>query len=161
MASREKQKRDTNKALWEAFERLKNGEPEVIKGKYNINPTSVQKEARRPYGTISGHPDVEKAVKQYKAKEQAEKEGLASETELLRKKVQDFKRKLNEERRKKNDYRDEKEAAEATLKEETERTISLVASLLTLIPVEDKIRATNIVNTRKTNVLEFKIKEDE
>ena len=155
MASREKQKKDTNTALWAAFDRLKKGEPEILKGDYKINPTTVQKEASRPYGTINGHPDVKKAVEQYKRKEEAKKKGLASEVDLLKEKMRVMRKKLDREIRAKNDYRAEKEAAETALKEESERTVSLVASLLELVPTEYKMKATDIVNTRKGNVVKL------
>jgi|GEM_PF-2798958 len=152
MTSKSQKKKATNSALWSAFERLKNGNPNIISGKYKINPTSVQKEADRPYGTIAYHPDVEKAVKDYMQKKKAKEIGVANNEELLIQKIASLKIKLKQEKRKCKEYRIERNKQKTALKREQETSLDIFSSLVELIPNEQRKNVVKIISGNQRNI---------
>ncbi|WP_150139010.1 hypothetical protein [Candidatus Enterovibrio escicola] len=128
----------TRKKLIDALQRLVDGDPERLTGKYKINVKSVQEEAGLSLGSAYRYPDVMDTItlaKQAQAKKAGNVRKRSISTDLER-----LKEEKSKEKRLKDKYRKELDVASQRLdKAYAEQTMQLTA-MFNFLDIEDKIK---------------------
>lgn len=128
----------TRKKLIDALQRLVDGDPKHLTGKYKINVKSVQEEAGLSLGSAYRYPDVMDTIalaKQTQAKKAGNVRKRSISTDLER-----LKEEKSKEKRLKDKYRQELDIANQRLdKAYAEQTMQLTA-MMNLLDIEDRIK---------------------
>ncbi|WP_405633036.1 hypothetical protein [Pseudoalteromonas sp. Ld20] len=141
----------TRKKLIDALQRLVDGDPERLTGKYKINVKSVQEEAGLSLGSAYRYPDVMDTIalaKQTQAKKAGNVRKRSASTDLER-----LKEEKSKEKRLKDKYRQELDVANQRLDEAyAEQTMQLTATM-NLLDIEDRIK---LLQESKPKVIRIK-----
>lgn len=128
----------TRKKLIDALQRLVDGDPERLTGKYKINVKSVQEEAGLSLGSAYRYPDVMDTIalaKQTQAKKAGNVRKRSASTDLERLKEEKAK-----EKRLKDKYRQELDVANQRLDNAYAEQTMLLTATMNLLDIEDKIK---------------------
>ena len=128
----------TRRKLIDALQRLVDGDPERLTGKYKINVKSVQEEAGLSLGSAYRYPDVMDAIsseKQTQAKKTGKARKRSVSTDLER-----IKEDKSKEKRLKDKYRHELDVANQRLDEAYAEQTMLLTAMMNLLDIEDKIK---------------------
>lgn len=156
-------KQSTKNSLFDALDRLIQGEPinielkqKVKQGKLKINNNTVEKEAGLSVGSLRNHPDIKQVIKAKSLKAKVDSsESATSEIELL----QLENKKLKSERTQLNKLKTKHLAisrkSEEALAEQAARHINMVKQLMEMIPEFEREKAMDkVVRTRADNIVQ-------
>jgi|TARA_B110000211_G_C14093343_1_gene560891 3-oxoacyl-ACP reductase-like protein len=128
----------TRKKLIDALQRLVDGDPKRLTGKYKINVKSVQEEAGLSLGSAYRYPDVMDTIalaKQTQAKKTGNIRKRSVSTDLERLKEEKLK-----EKRLKDKYRQELDVVNQRLDKAYAKQTMQLTAMMNLLDVEDRIK---------------------
>jgi hypothetical protein len=140
--AKERKYRKTNKALWDALERLKKDQPvcDELKRrpKLKVNNYAVEKEAGLSVGVLKNHPDVKEAIKEYQDEIAATKHGLSDRADVAALKLAKLKGRLKKEVALKKQNADEVYRLTESMKIELAAHHQLVKALFDKVPYDER-----------------------
>ena len=140
--SKERKYQKTKKALWDAFERLKEGKPvsDELKRRatLKVNNYAVEKEAGLSVGVLKNHPDVKNSIKEYQDQIVATEHGLSDSEDVVGHKLTQLKGRLKKETEQKKNYADEVQRLTESMKRELAAHHEIVKALFDKVPYEER-----------------------
>ena len=157
--AKERKFKKTNRALWEALDRLKKGQPISSelkeRKKLKVNNYAVEIEAGLSIGVLKNHPDVKKAIKVYQDQLALTEHGLSDYEDVAQYKIKEIRERLKKETEQKKQYVTELDRVNISMKNELAAHHEVVVAMFNKVPLSEREplmrNVDNIVPLHKIN----------